>query len=84
MSKISDNKYTSESTNISTKLPILTSHESKEDTIEFKKPTIKDEIFNKIKKDDFININIIKGRFVIDKNLFTKMNTYCIIQIGDY
>jgi len=29
------------------------------------------------------NINIIKGKFVEDKNTFTKMKTYCVIEIGD-
>jgi len=38
MSKKSDNKYTSESNNSSTKLPPLTSHDSGKDNLVFKKP----------------------------------------------
>jgi len=32
----------------------------------------------------FVDINIFKGEFVIDKNVFTKMDTYCVIEIGKY
>jgi len=37
-----------------------------------------------MKEDIFININIVEGRFVIDKNVFSKMDTYCVIEIGNY
>lgn len=29
-----------------------------------------------------INLNIIKGKFVIDKNYITQMNLYCTIELG--
>lgn len=31
-----------------------------------------------------INLNIINGRFIKDKNTMTKMDTYCTIEIGSY
>jgi len=30
-----------------------------------------------------ICINITKGNFIKDKNLLTKMNPYCVIEIGN-
>lgn len=35
-------------------------------------------------KHVFLCINIIKGNFLIDKNLITQMDTYCIIEIGKH
>jgi hypothetical protein len=37
-----------------------------------------------MKQDIFIIINIVEGEFVVDKNVFTKMDTYCVIEIGNY
>lgn len=37
-----------------------------------------------MRQDIFIKINIVEGRFVVDKNVFTKMDTYCVIEIGRY
>lgn len=31
----------------------------------------------------FIYINIIKGKFATDKNYITKMNPYCVIEVGN-
>jgi hypothetical protein len=33
-------------------------------------------------KTNYLNINIIKGDFVVDKNYITKMNLYCVIEVG--
>jgi len=37
-----------------------------------------------MREDIFININIVEGEFIIDNNIFTKMDTYCVIEIGNY
>lgn len=43
---------------------------------------IKDNIFDKMSSSNNFNISIIKGKFTEDKNVFTKMQTYCVIEIG--
>jgi hypothetical protein len=43
---------------------------------------IKDNIFDKMSSSNNFNISIIKGNFVEDKNIFTKMQIYCVIEIG--
>jgi len=40
-------------------------------------------LMNKTEAKTLININIIKGIFAEDKNIFTKMETYCVIEIGN-
>lgn len=43
---------------------------------------IKKDIFSKMIKPTSLCINIKKGKFITDKNLLTKMNPYCVIEIG--
>jgi hypothetical protein len=43
---------------------------------------IKDDIFDKMRSSNNFDINVIKGKFVEDKNIFTKMQPYCVIEIG--
>lgn len=34
-------------------------------------------------KPTSICMNIAKGKFIIDKNYITKMNPYCVIEVGN-
>lgn len=47
-----------------------------------RKSIIKEEIFNKIKNKLYLRLNIVSGIIKVNKNIYKRMKTYCIIEIG--